>query len=66
MDRLAHIVVAEGWSGLTDAEQVAGPLANRVFECGHCSDAMTRVYHNVIGQHRHMPAEALRDGYEFI
>ena len=61
INRFAHMVVADGWNGLTNAEQIAGPLSSRVFECEHCSDPLTKIYHNIIGKHRHVSAGKLRE-----
>jgi len=54
---MRYILVApDFWGDMTEA-QSQDKL--RFFPCGMCSNDQARVFHNILGQHRHIPASNL-------
>lgn len=60
MDRTAFLLMTPDWLGMM-SEQQTEEWSSRIFFCGHCSDDQSKVYHNIIGQHVHLPAVVLRN-----
>lgn len=53
-----NIVVQPEYWGTATVEQIKDN-ESRVFLCGKCSNDEANVYHNLIGNHRHIPASEL-------
>ena len=56
---MRYILVAEDFWGDMTEEQAEKDYRTRIFHCGHCSNSDARVYHNIIGRHRHCHADLL-------
>lgn len=57
---MTHYVVLPDEHGPVDDKQIVNLLASHaVFLCGKCSNDATKVYHNLLGQHRHNVAAYL-------
>lgn len=53
------LVAPEYWGDMTEEQALQWDSERRIFPCGLCSTGEGKVYHNLMGEHRHVPANEL-------